>query len=99
MRYPFGCRIMPVECLCSMRCEKVTLVCELCFCSEEVAMSREKEGAGASRIPFIKDASENLPEDASSVAVESGTSEEATAKKKHVFTRRDVLAMCGCGVV
>ena len=62
-------------------------------------MSTEKEGTGKSRIPFVKDASENLPQDASANTAESGTTEETTGKKKHVFTRRDVLAMCGCGVV
>ena len=60
-------------------------------------MSDGREGKDTSRIPFIKDASENLPAD---VEVDKTSEETADTKtkKKHLFTRRNVLAMCGCGV-
>lgn len=60
-------------------------------------MSDGREGKDTSRIPFIKDASENLPPDVETNEVSDKT-EQTITKKKHMFTRRDVLAMCGCGV-
>ncbi len=64
-------------------------------------MTADKEGKGIGRIPFIKDASENDPgRAASGASVEDAvqTTGDAAPKKKHVFTRREVLGMCGCGV-
>ena len=61
-------------------------------------MSADNKGTDKLKIPFIKDASENAPQDAEGVESVEGAAPEDKPKKKHIFTRRDVLAMCGCGV-
>lgn len=60
-------------------------------------MSVETKETHKGKVSFIKDASLNDPQN-SSEEESTVKSEEAKPKKKHVFTRRSVLAMCGCGV-
>ena len=72
--------------VCSATSELELLACDMKKCIKEDTMSDGREGKDTSRIPFIKDASENLPPDVETNEVSDKTEQTITKKKAYVHT-------------